>query len=46
MERKLDAQVERGGSMHLIDQNVILWGSSAIVGNSIPIGVGLALSSN
>ena len=34
-----------GGSMHLQDQNVNFMGSSAIVGNSIPIGVGFALSS-
>lgn len=31
-----------GGSMHLIDTSVNFMGSSAIVGNSIPIGVGLA----
>lgn len=34
----------RGGSMHLIDLSVSFMGTSAIVGNSIPIGVGLALS--
>jgi TPP-dependent pyruvate/acetoin dehydrogenase alpha subunit len=34
----------RGGSMHLIDRRVGFMGSTAIVGNSIPIGVGLALS--
>jgi TPP-dependent pyruvate/acetoin dehydrogenase alpha subunit len=34
----------RGGSMHLIDQSVGFKGSTAIVGNTIPIGVGLALS--
>ncbi len=34
----------RGGSMHLIDDSVGFKASSAIVGNSIPIGVGLALS--
>jgi len=34
----------KGGSMHLIDLNVNFMGSSAIVGNSIPTGVGLALS--
>ncbi len=34
----------RGGSMHLIDLGVNFMGTSAIVGNSIPIGVGLALS--
>ena len=35
----------KGGSMHLIDRAVGFMGTSAIVGNSIPIGVGLALSS-
>tara|TARA_A100001015_G_scaffold321641_1_gene453663 strand:- start:6020 stop:6946 length:927 start_codon:yes stop_codon:yes gene_type:complete len=35
----------KGGSMHLIDLSVNFMGTSAIVGNSIPIGVGLALSS-
>jgi TPP-dependent pyruvate/acetoin dehydrogenase alpha subunit len=35
----------RGGSMHLIDLSVNFMGTSAIVGNSIPVGVGLALSS-
>jgi len=34
----------KGGSMHLIDLRVNFMGTSAIVGNSIPIGVGLALS--
>ena len=34
-----------GGSMHLIDLNVNFMGSTAIVGNSMPVGVGLALSS-
>jgi TPP-dependent pyruvate/acetoin dehydrogenase alpha subunit len=34
----------KGGSMHLIDGNVNFMGTSAIVGNSIPVGVGLALS--
>lgn len=34
----------KGGSMHLIDRNVNFMGTSAIVGNSIPVGVGLALS--
>jgi len=34
----------RGGSMHLIDENVGFKGSTAIVGNTIPVGVGLALS--
>jgi TPP-dependent pyruvate/acetoin dehydrogenase alpha subunit len=31
----------RGGSMHLADKSVGFMGSSAIVGNSIPVGVGL-----
>ncbi|MGE5470068.1 MAG: thiamine pyrophosphate-dependent dehydrogenase E1 component subunit alpha [Bacteroidota bacterium] len=34
----------KGGSMHLIDRGVGFMGTSAIVGNSIPIGVGLALA--
>lgn len=33
-----------GGSMHLADVSKGFMGSSAIVGNSIPVGVGLALS--
>lgn len=32
----------RGGSMHLVDIDVNFMGTSAIVGNSIPVGVGLA----
>lgn len=35
----------KGGSMHLIDLSVNFMGSTAILANSIPIGVGLALSS-
>ena len=34
----------KGGSMHLIDKKMGFMGTSAIVGNSIPLGVGLALS--
>ena len=34
----------KGGSMHLVDKDAGFMGSSAIVGNSIPIGVGLGLS--
>lgn len=34
----------KGGSMHLVDLSVNFVGTSAIVGNSIPLGVGLALS--
>lgn len=34
----------KGGSMHLIDTAAGFMGTSAIVGNSIPVGVGLALA--
>ena len=34
----------KGGSMHLIDKEVGFMGTSAIVGNSIPVGVGLGLA--
>jgi TPP-dependent pyruvate/acetoin dehydrogenase alpha subunit len=34
----------KGGSMHLIDRSVGFEGSTAIVGNTMPIGVGLGLS--
>ena len=34
----------KGGSMHLIDKSAGFMGSSAIVGNSIPIGTGIALN--
>uniref|UniRef100_UPI00404730A8 thiamine pyrophosphate-dependent dehydrogenase E1 component subunit alpha n=1 Tax=Algoriphagus sp. TaxID=1872435 RepID=UPI00404730A8 len=34
----------KGGSMHLIDRSVGFMGSTAIVGNSIPLGVGLGFS--
>jgi len=33
-----------GGSMHLIDKAMGFMGTSAIVGNSIPVGVGLGLA--
>lgn len=36
----------KGGSMHLIDQDVGFMGSTAIVGGTIPVGVGLGLSIN
>ena len=35
----------RGGSMHLIDNKVNFMGSTSILGNNLPVGVGLALSS-
>lgn len=34
----------KGGSMHLIDESVGFKGSTAIVGGTIPLGVGLGLS--
>jgi TPP-dependent pyruvate/acetoin dehydrogenase alpha subunit len=34
----------KGGSMHLIDRSVGFYGTSAIVGNSIPVGVGLSFN--
>jgi TPP-dependent pyruvate/acetoin dehydrogenase alpha subunit len=34
----------KGGSMHLIDTSVGFMGSTAIVGNTIPVSVGLALA--
>lgn len=35
----------RGGSMHLIDREAGMMGSTPIVGGSIPVGVGLAFAS-
>ena len=32
----------KGGSMHLVDKKVGFYGTSAIVGNSIPVGLGIA----
>jgi pyruvate dehydrogenase E1 component alpha subunit len=34
----------RGGSMHLVDLSVGIYGSTPIVGGSIPVGVGLAFA--
>ncbi|MBI1206618.1 MAG: thiamine pyrophosphate-dependent dehydrogenase E1 component subunit alpha [Azospirillum sp.] len=34
----------KGGSMHLIDERVGFMGSTAIVGGTVPVGVGLALA--
>ena len=36
--------IGKGGSMHLIDINAGFMGSTAIVGGTIPVGVGLGLS--
>ena len=42
--KKTGCSAGKGGSMHLIDQSVGFMGSTAIVGGTIPVGVGLALS--
>ena len=43
--RKTGCANGRGGSMHLVDPEVGILGSSAIVGGSIPLGTGTALAS-
>lgn len=43
--RKTGCARGRGGSMHLMDRDVGILGSSAIVGGSIPLGTGTALAS-
>lgn len=43
--RKTGCSLGRGGSMHLIDPEVGIMGSSAIVGGDIPLGTGAALAS-
>jgi len=43
--RKTGCARGRGGSMHLIDTNVGILGSTAIVGGNIPLGTGTALAS-
>ena len=44
--KKTGCSSGKGGSMHVCDPRVNFMGTSAIVGNSIPVGVGLALSSS
>ncbi len=43
--RKTGCAQGRGGSMHLVDPDVGILGSSAIVGGNIPLGTGTALAS-
>ena len=43
--RKTGCARGRGGSMHLVDTEVGIPGSSAIVGGNIPLGTGTALAS-
>ncbi len=42
--KKTGCSAGKGGSMHLIDRSVGFMGSTAIVGGTIPVGVGLAYS--
>lgn len=42
--KKTGCSFGRAGSMHLVDLSVRMYGASAIAGNTIPIGVGLALA--
>ena len=42
--KKTGCSSGKGGSMHLIDKKKGFFGSSSIVGNNIPIGVGLGLA--
>jgi len=43
--RRTGCSLGRGGSMHLIDTDVGIFGSSAIVGGNLPLGTGTALAS-
>jgi TPP-dependent pyruvate/acetoin dehydrogenase alpha subunit len=42
--KKTGCSAGKGGSMHLIDRSVGFMGSTAIVANTVPVGVGLGLS--
>ncbi|MGE0197522.1 MAG: thiamine pyrophosphate-dependent dehydrogenase E1 component subunit alpha [Simkaniaceae bacterium] len=44
--KKTGCSFGRAGSMHLVDLNAGMYGSTAIAANTIPIGVGLALASS
>ena len=44
--KKTGTSKGNGGSMHLIDTKVNFMGTTAIVGNSIPVGIGLGLANN
>ncbi|NGX50521.1 MAG: Acetoin:2,6-dichlorophenolindophenol oxidoreductase subunit alpha [Chlamydiae bacterium] len=44
--KKTGCSFGRAGSMHLVDLEAKMYGSTAITGNAIPIGVGLALASS
>lgn len=43
--RKTGCSLGRGGSMHLVDPEVGIMGSTAIVGGDLPLGTGTALAS-
>ncbi len=43
--RKSGCAKGKGGSMHLVDTERGIWGTTAIVGGGIPLGIGTALAS-
>jgi len=44
--KKTGCSFGRAGSMHLVDLAAKMYGSTAVAGNTIPIGVGLSLASS